>query len=200
MANDPPYHHGDLRRVLIETGLSLIAESGARAFTMREVARRAGVSHNAPYRHFASRDDLIAAIATEGFERLSAAIRKGGSKGGTAVARLIKGSSAYISFANRWPSYYEVMFSPALQKDAYPECAEAAEESFSVLVRAIEDCQQNGSVRTGDSRSLARILWALLHGIAELSNAGQFSLGRAGSVTAFGKQAVTEMLAGIAPR
>src|SRR5581483_949343 len=70
MPESKPYHHGDLREALMRAAEALIGEVGPRAFTLREVARRAGVSHNAPYRHFASRDDLLRAVAAEGFERL----------------------------------------------------------------------------------------------------------------------------------
>ena len=70
MGRAKPYHHGNLREVLLESGLRLIAEVGPTGFTLRELARRAGVSHNAPYRHFRDRDDLMAAVATQGYRDL----------------------------------------------------------------------------------------------------------------------------------
>ena len=70
MGRTKPYHHGNLREVLLESALRLIAEVGPTGFTLRELARRAGVSHNAPYRHFRDRDDLMAAVATQGYRDL----------------------------------------------------------------------------------------------------------------------------------
>src|ERR1017187_4433780 len=71
-----PYHHANLRKTLLDAAVALIGEVGPRAFTLREVARRAGVSHNAPYRHFASKDELLVAVAAEGFERLTAVMEE----------------------------------------------------------------------------------------------------------------------------
>ena len=70
------YHHGNLKQALLEASLDLIRKAGAGAFTLREVARRAGVSHNAPYRHFRDKEELLAALAAEGFDRLTAAMTK----------------------------------------------------------------------------------------------------------------------------
>src|SRR5580692_8937647 len=74
MTKQKSYHHGNLRESLLRAAISLIAEVGPTAFTLREVARRAGVSHNAPYRHFPSKDDLMAAVAAEGFRELTQAM------------------------------------------------------------------------------------------------------------------------------
>src|ERR1035441_2438359 len=71
-----PYHHGNLKATLLKTAVGLIAEVGPAAFTLREVARRAGISHNAPYRHFREKDELLGAVATAGFERLADALGK----------------------------------------------------------------------------------------------------------------------------
>src|SRR5260370_18632371 len=75
MGRAKPYHHGNLREVLLESAIRLIGEVGPAGFTLRELARRAGVSHNAPYRHFRDRDDLMAAVATQGFRELTRAMR-----------------------------------------------------------------------------------------------------------------------------
>src|SRR5579885_21125 len=74
VASRKTYHHGNLREALIEASLDLIAESGPKALTLREAARRAGVSHNAPYRHFQDKDDLLAAVAAQGFRELNQAM------------------------------------------------------------------------------------------------------------------------------
>ena len=75
-----PYHHGNLKEALLAAAVEAIAESGPRGFTLREAARRAGVSHNAPYRHFRDRDDLLAAVAADGFDRLGEAMTRAAGK------------------------------------------------------------------------------------------------------------------------
>jgi len=81
MAAKRPYHRVNLKQSLLDAALGLLAEEGPQAFTLREVARRAGVSHNAPYRHFKDKDDLLAEVAAQGFDRLTAAMRKAMAKG-----------------------------------------------------------------------------------------------------------------------
>src|ERR1017187_2208642 len=88
MARSEPYHHENLRQTLLAAAVALIGEVGPRDFTLREVARRAGVSHNAPYRHFPAKDDLLVAVATEGFDRLTALMQKSLARGKTALRRL----------------------------------------------------------------------------------------------------------------
>src|SRR5215475_13161821 len=104
------YHHGNLKSVLLDAGVALIGEVGPQGFTIREVARRAGVSHNAPYRHFRDKDELLEAIAVEGFERLTIAMGKRSLAGATAADRLRLCGCAYVDFALRWPQHFLVMF------------------------------------------------------------------------------------------
>src|SRR5580700_4662434 len=102
MRKPKPYHHGHLREALLQAAIRLIAEVGPQGFTLREVARRAGVSHNAPYRHFHDKDELVAAVAMEGFERLTAAMKRSAARGSTAPERLRLCGHGYVSFALRW--------------------------------------------------------------------------------------------------
>jgi AcrR family transcriptional regulator len=78
--SDCPYHHGTLKQTLVDAAIALVAEVGTHGFTLREVARRAGVSHNAPYRHYRDKDDLLAVVAMQGFERLTAAMRRSAAR------------------------------------------------------------------------------------------------------------------------
>src|SRR5271170_6310825 len=80
-----PYHHANLKQSLLDAAVDLLAEVGSQGFTLREVARRAGVSHNAPYRHFKDKDDLVAAVAAEGFDRLTASLNETMAEGSSAV-------------------------------------------------------------------------------------------------------------------
>src|SRR5580658_1029492 len=110
MARSEPYHHENLRQTLLEAAVTLIGEVGPRAFTLREVARRAGVSHNAPYRHFASKDELLVAVAAEGFDRLASAMRRAMAPGDKPRERLELCGCGYVDFALRWPQHLLVMF------------------------------------------------------------------------------------------
>src|ERR1700686_452365 len=105
-----PYHHGNLREALLQGAVRVIAESGPAAFTLREVARRTGVSHNAPYRHFRDKDALLAAVATEGFRKLTQAMRAAGAQPANALDKLKQSGLAYVHFAVRNPEHFTVMF------------------------------------------------------------------------------------------
>ena len=118
MIDSQPYHHPHLRKTLVDAAVVLIGEVGPRAFTLREVARRAGVSHNAPYRHFAGKDELLVAVAKEGFDRLTAVMQKTLARGKSPRERLQLCGCGYVSFALRWPQHFLVMFDlpPALRE------------------------------------------------------------------------------------
>src|SRR5271165_6578756 len=105
-----PYHRGNLKQSLLDAAVALVGEVGPEAFTLREVARRAGVSHNAPYRHFESKDDLVEAVATEGFRELTEAMRKSSALPSKARDRLTAAGLAYVSFALRRQDHFAVMF------------------------------------------------------------------------------------------
>src|SRR5271167_1995017 len=110
MAESQPYHHGNLRKSLLDAAVALIGEVGPRAFTLREVARRAGVSHNAPYRHFSGKDEILLAVAGEGFDRLAAVMLKAISPARSPHERLVLCGCGYVDFALRWPHHLMVMF------------------------------------------------------------------------------------------
>src|SRR5215470_19297923 len=103
-----PYHHGNLREALLKAAIRLIAEVGPTAFTLREVARRAGVSHNAPYRHFRDRDELMAAVSTEGYAELTRTMLDAVHHQSNALARLTQAGLAYVKFALRRPEHFTV--------------------------------------------------------------------------------------------
>jgi len=167
-----PYHHGNLKEALLQAAVELIAETGPRGFTLREAARRAGVSHNAPYRHFRDRDDLLAAVATDGFDRLTRAMARGGPKA-SPLNRLRRSGLAYVDFALRWPQHFAAMFDAPRDPAAYPECAAAAQRCFGTLLGFVRDCQVTRQMPAGDPERLAYQAWSLVHGIAKLANAGQ---------------------------
>src|SRR5271154_4320486 len=112
--NSPPYHHGDLRRSLIEAALALVTERQHWTFSLRQVARRAGVSHNAPYNHFEDKRDLLAAVAAAGFATLGERIHAATSGIENARTALVKSALVYITFGVENPAHYRLMFGSAL--------------------------------------------------------------------------------------
>jgi AcrR family transcriptional regulator len=171
MARAPahPYHHGDLRRALLDASLRIIAEEGARALTLREVARRVGVSQAAPYHHFADKDALLAAVAEEGFVELyEAMVTARDAAGSKTMARLRAIGEGYVRFAVRHPSHFKVMFGNLVDVPAHPGLRVAAERAFATLVEGIVEGQKAGQLRRGDPIQLAAIAWSTVHGLSML--------------------------------
>jgi len=173
MGQSKPYHHGNLREVLLQSAIRLIAEVGPTAFTLREVARQAGVSHNAPYRHFQDKDALLAAVATEGYGELTEAMLEAGGQQANALDRLKQAGLAYVSFALRRPEHFAVMLEAPFSKQKYPEAGAAAERAFSVLVSLVKGCQEKKQLITGSPLDLALLAWSMVHGIAKLAITGR---------------------------
>jgi AcrR family transcriptional regulator len=192
-----PYHHANLRKTLLDAAVALIGEVGPRAFTLREVARRAGVSHNAPYRHFASKDELLVAVAAEGFERLTAGMEKTMSRGTTARQRLELCGLGYVDFALRWPQHLLVMFDlPVAARD---DCKVVGENAFRVLLDCVVAAQAAGDLKAGDPLPLAWTAWSLVHGIAKLAISGNLPLSRKATLE-FTRRATEGMFEGMAAR
>jgi AcrR family transcriptional regulator len=192
-----PYHHGNLREALVAAAVALIGEVGPQAFTLREVARRAGVSHNAPYRHFASKDELLAAVAAEGFDRLAAAMRKAMAPAKSARERLELCGCGYVEFALRWPHHLVVMFDlPSTWSRQSRKNAPIGEDAFRVLLDCVVETQQAGDLRAGDPLPLAWTAWSLVHGIAKLATGGNLPL-NARATVAFARNAARAILRGL---
>lgn len=191
-----PYHHGHLRTALIEAGLQLIAERGVRALTLREIGARVGVSRTAAYRHFGSKEELLAAIAEAGFVLFADALENARtSAAGEFAERLTAMAFAYVRFASEHPAYIEVMFGWD-RGPAAPQSA-AGDRAFSIVVATIEEGQSSGDVRPGDPVMLARIVWAQVHGISMLRLATDLtSAGPGDQLVRFSS---TVLIAGLAP-
>jgi AcrR family transcriptional regulator len=175
-----PYHHGSLKQALFNAALALISEVGPQAFTLREVARRAGVSHNAPYRHFRDKDELLALVAVQGFERLIAAMKRSAARGSTAEERFRLCGRGYVSFALRWPQHFRVMFDLPSGRDKYPEHAKAGDEAFATLLAFVVECQEAGVLSRGNPEPLAFMAWSMVHGIAKLGASRQLPFQKEG--------------------
>ena len=168
-----PYHRANLKQSLLDSAVALVAEVGPQAFTLREVARRAGVSHNAPYRHFHDKRDLLGAVAAQGFDRLDESMRKAMAGGSTATDRLRLSGRGYVQFALDYPQHLLVMFDTPSSEEARPEYAQAALRAFQTLVDAIAAVQAEGGLPPGDPLPFAIVSWAGVHGLAKLAISGR---------------------------
>jgi len=173
MAAKRPYHRLNLKQSLLDSAVALMGEVGPQAFTLREVARRAGVSHNAPYRHFRDKDDLLAAVAAQGFDRLTEQMHKAMAKGRTAAERLSLAGRGYVQFALQWPQHILVMFETLVPIDERPEYAQAAQRAFQTLPDAIAAVQAEGGLPEGDPQTFAVAAWSGVHGLAKLAIGGR---------------------------
>ena len=161
------YHHEDLRPALLAAARGLLARGGTEALSLREVARSAGVSHNAPYRHFPDRAALLAAIAAEGFEALAARMRDAAAA--SAPQRRIGASgAAYVRFALDEPHLFRLMFGGLVRGREHPELAAAAARAYAVL--------QGETGGSPAPRTIAA--WAMVHGLAQLLLDGQIPAAR----------------------
>jgi AcrR family transcriptional regulator len=164
-----PYHHGNLRRVLVETALAMVTEEGAWDFTLREVARRAGVSHAAPYNHFADKSALLAEVAALGFQALGREMEESACRPRSSREALLGIAGAYVRFGVEHPAHYRLMFGPELaEKERYPLLEQASDATFRALTSALERGQAAGEVRSGSVLDQALAAWALVHGLTSL--------------------------------
>jgi len=167
------YHHGDLRTALVRSALEILRAEGPEGLTLRAVARAAGVSQAAPYRHFADRRALVAAVAEEGFRRLHADMLEAfranpGPQGFRQIAY------AYVRFAERNPAEYRIMFGPEVaRQDDLPALRETSHAVLDFVRQGVEGLQAAGVVAAGDPWRIAVSLWAMLHGLVMLFLDGQ---------------------------
>ena len=193
MRRAKPYHHGNLREALLEAAIRLIAEVGPTAFTLREVARRAGVSHNAPYRHFRDRDDLIEVVAAQGFHELTQAMVDAAAAKTDALERLKSAGLGYVTFALRRPEHFTVMFDAPMSERKHPDSPEG-KLAFSTLLSFVKDCQDAGRLPAGDLHQMALLAWTMVHGIAKLASTGRLPFRSNSEVLKFADFVITQSL------
>ncbi|MBN1825213.1 MAG: TetR/AcrR family transcriptional regulator [Candidatus Eisenbacteria bacterium] len=164
------YHHGDLRQRLLETAEKILVREGVEGLTMRHLSEKVGVSHTAPYRHFADKTLLLSSVAEKGFLRLrNRLVEAAGDRGDGAVARLERISLAYVEFAVENPSFYRLMFgTEAVTHSPPPELQAAARSAFEIGIMTLKECQEEGSIRAEDPHLLTSLAWATIHGLSTL--------------------------------
>lgn len=169
------YHHGDLKKALIQAALKILASEGNRGMTLRQVAKKAGVSHAAPYAHFRHKEALLAEVAEEGFRLFSEALESGAAKHLEPWESFLKIGEAYIDFSRKHPAYFDLIFSSAVPVcDDYPGLKRESDRSFGVLLRGVARCREAGLLYKAPDEYFALAAWSLVHGIATLSRGGRF--------------------------
>ena len=163
------YHHGNLREALVETALRLIAERGPAGFAFAELARAAGVSPAAPYRHFADRNALLAEVARRGYDRFAEVLERAWNGGQPdPVTALEAVGRAYLAFARAEPASYAVMFESEVSMDQDPALRQASERAFGVLRQAADVVCAGMTENRPPALMVALHIWAMAHGIASL--------------------------------
>jgi AcrR family transcriptional regulator len=195
-AVDRPYHHGDLRRAILETASAMLREEKGWQFTLREVARRAGVSHAAPYKHFSDKAALLLELALRGFEQLGLEMKAAITpRPRSARKEFLASAGAYIAFGVNNPSLYRLMFS----SDAGVHVAHLSERALAalgVLLDLLERGQQSGAFKRRPLQGQAAACWSQVHGITMLSIEGLLLPEKVGSAPI--QAALDSLLDGVA--
>lgn len=157
-----PYHHGDLRRALLQEGEKVLTEQGPSDLSLRELARRLGVSHNAPYRHFSTREALLATLAEAGYRDLAERIEAVGDPVDLAEAMIARGL-AYVGFALDRPAVFRLMFGGLIDRAAFPDLAAASAASLEVFADRIATTYGEEALTEATLSA-----WSFLHGLASL--------------------------------
>jgi AcrR family transcriptional regulator len=206
-AEPPAYHHGDLRRALIEAGLALVTEEQDWTFSLREVARRAGVSHNAPYNHFADKRDLLAAVAVVGFAALEQRMRAATSGIANARTALVRIGVVYVTFGVENPAHYRLMFGSALvtaQEGRPKAVADAGARTRGIMSDTIRRGAVAGvfdaALRRDEDLSVAVLsAWSTVHGLTMLTIDGVADVPRSG-IESIAKQVANSWCDGLMRR
>jgi AcrR family transcriptional regulator len=192
------YHHGNLRRALLDASVDVIAERGPDDFTLREIARRAGVSHNAPYHHFADKEALVAELCIESFTMLRAELLAIERRGGP-LERIRRLGVAYVRFALDNRPRFRVMWRPELRGGLAGETPEDADaDAYGVLLEAIDEARVAGKLAAGSRERIALTAWSTVHGLALLLLDGPLADKSRDDALALAEDVVKRLLRGLA--
>ena len=164
------YHHGNLRKALIDSAEQAIVEQAAEAMSLRALARNAGVSQTAPYRHFSDRNTLLAAVSERGYQRLIKALHSAiDAIEDDAERQVREAARCYVQFAIDNPQLFKLMFGPLLQPTLnYPDLHARIRECNHLVQTMLANGIRAGSFREDDIRYLTNTAWAGIHGLATL--------------------------------
>jgi AcrR family transcriptional regulator len=191
------YHHGDLRRKLIEAAEAIILERGVDGFTLREAARRAGVSPAAPAHHFKDSKGLLTEVARLGFQEFGDALEAADKRGGKNRAkRLNEQGTAYVTFALANPARFQLMFRPDKHDYNNAEFVQVANRSFQVLEAAVRAAigTKPGADLSPDGYGFLMATWSIVHGFSHLALGGELSVRARGGPEAIVKSLLPRML------
>ncbi|CAN7530363.1 TetR/AcrR family transcriptional regulator [Duganella sp. LjRoot269] len=181
-AVERPYHHGDLRRAIVETASAMLREDKGWQFTMREVARRAGVSHAAPYKHFPDKAALLLELALRGFDQLGQELKAAiVPRPRSARKEFLAVGGAYIAFGMSNPALYRLMFSSDAGDLQVAHISESALSALGVLLDVLARGQESGAFRRRPLQGQAAACWAQVHGLTMLSIDGLLMPEKVGS-------------------
>ncbi len=165
---DKPYHHGNLRATLLTAAEAELTEAGVEGFSLRSVARRAGVSHAAPKHHFGDTAGLLTALAAEGFRAFVAAqTAREAQAGGGAAERLLASGLGYVDFACARPALFRLIFTSRRIDESSDELVDAGSAAYLHLA--------NGVMAMGGREGDIAAFWATAHGLAELMMSGRLA-------------------------
>jgi AcrR family transcriptional regulator len=156
-----PYHHGDLRRAILDAAIESISASGSAGLSLRELSRRAGVSHAAPIHHFGDKAGVLTALAAEGYDLLADALDAAGDE-------FVEAGVAYVRFAGTYRAHFEVMFRPDTYHPDDATVVAARERASEALTHGVHSRTARTARTGGDARLTGIAAWSLMHGFATL--------------------------------
>lgn len=172
---DAPATEG-LEEDILRAAVRLIDDQGLAALSFREVARRAGVSHQAPYHYFADREAILAALAERGFTKLRDAMAEARRRGATPTDVIEHAIAAYVTFACDYPAYFRIMFRPELVRIGnYPSCQAMVDASFKHVPEMVTECMTAGFPESVGVDVMTTLFWSTAHGLAQLLVEGQLA-------------------------
>lgn len=178
MARPPrQYHHGDLRNALIAAAVPLLEQHGPAALSLREVAKAAGVSHAAPYRHFRDKTELLEEIAVSGYDTLTAACHSAQRRYADDPAKqLVEAGLGYLVFVVDQPRVAHLMFGGMISLDSCGDSLrQASERAFQSLVGIVSAGVQAGTFKQASAMELTIAAWSMVHGLATLVTSGMLN-------------------------
>ena len=167
---DLRYHHGDLRSALVSETAKIVAARGRQSVTIRELAKRLGVSRNAPYRHFTDKNELLCAVAEVAFYEFASVLEEARKHpGDTALQQLHKMGIAYLEFSQANGAIYKLMFSdPLISENRTPSLQQASDVVFGALLEMLKYCQQQGAINRQPEELQGMFVWSTIHGLSSI--------------------------------